>query len=330
MAHEYTSWAYAQQIEQPLAKFVLVCLADAADSSGRSFPGQRRLSDMTGMGVRTLRRHLERLEELGYLRREERRRKDGTRTSDEYQLPHKDTTGQIGRLFTTGQTGRLPEHASSPDQELVNPPAATGQIGRLSAPRSTGQIRQGHRPNWPLDTKPTSDPSCTTQTPAYQPAKLAGHEPLTTREPPPLPLNDSVTEEEEAENLDLNPSQAADYALGPTRGQTDSHLPTFYPEIFKNLITFTRLHTKRPSDAQFLAWSRSLYTDATSHGQETVLEALQVTIDNFPSLTFPFAFYRACIEKARASPTNDPTPAQALDPTTINQLINQAKEGTLT
>lgn len=181
MAHEYITWAYAQQIEQPLAKFVLVCLADAADSSGRSFPGQKRLSEMTGMSVRTLRRHLERLETDGYLQREERRRKDGTRTSDEYQLPHKASSGQIGPLFTTGQIGRLTEQRITTHQDEQNPPPSTGQPDPLSAPRSTGQIDQSHRPNWPLDTNTERDPSSTTQTPAYQPAKLTGHEPLTTR-----------------------------------------------------------------------------------------------------------------------------------------------------
>lgn len=108
MAHEYTTWAYKVDIDQPLAKFVLVCIADAAGEEGRAFPGQKRLSRMTSMGERTVRRHLAWLEENGYIRRSERRREDGSRTSDEYFLPPKDTGGQIGRWGVTGQIGRTP------------------------------------------------------------------------------------------------------------------------------------------------------------------------------------------------------------------------------
>lgn len=318
MAHEYITWAYAQQIEQPLAKFVLVCLADAADSSGRSFPGQKRLSEMTGMSVRTLRRHLERLETDGYLQREERRRKDGTRTSDEYQLPHKASSGQIGPLFTTGQIGRLTEQRITTHQDEQNPPPSTGQPDPLSAPRSTGQIDQSHRPNWPLDTNTERDPSSTTQTPAYQPAKLTGHEPLTTREPiNPPPLSDSVTSEEEAERRDpvpadpgtpppdLTASDASVYHLGRGRGQTDSHLPTLHPETFKLLVTFRKLHGTKANDEMFRAWATTVRQDIHAHGEPKVNAALETTIGNFASLNFPFSFYEACLK--RPTKTSDTT-----------------------
>ncbi|MFA5567586.1 MAG: helix-turn-helix domain-containing protein [Trueperaceae bacterium] len=312
MAHEYITWAYSQQIEQPLAKFVLVCLADAADSSGRSFPGQKRLSDMTGMSVSTLRRHLKRLEADGYLQREERRRKDGTRTSDEYQLPHKASSGQIGPLFATGQPDRLTEERVTDHQHEENPPPSTGQPDTLSGPRSTGQIAQSHRSNWALDTNTERAPSSTAQTPAHQPVKLTGHEPLTTREPiNPPPLSDSVTSsnEEEAEKhdpasadpeptpLDLSARDASVYRLGRGRGQTDSHLPTFHPETFKLLVTFRKLHGPKANDEMFRAWATTVQRDIHTHSEPKVNAALETTIGNFASLKFPFSFYEACVKR---------------------------------
>lgn len=181
MAHEYTSWAYSLEIPGAGRKFVLVALADAANADGYSFPGQKRLATMTGQSERTVRAHLEWLESNGYIKRVERRRKDGTRTSDEYHLPPMDSTGSIRRLFTTGNSRRLMEERINADQGTTTPGPATGETRRLSASRSTGNLSTSHRQISPVDAEPTSAPSSTAQTPSYQPADFAGHEPLTTR-----------------------------------------------------------------------------------------------------------------------------------------------------
>jgi hypothetical protein len=143
MAHEYTSWAYKQDLDQPGAKFVLVALADSANADGYAFPGQKRLGSMTSMGERTVRRHLAFLEERGYIRRVERRRNDGSRTSDAYFLPRLDSTGQIGRWDTTGQIGRTPR------------PDSTSSPARLA----------GHEPS----VEPPVEPSPPTPPPAADP-----------------------------------------------------------------------------------------------------------------------------------------------------------------
>lgn len=95
MAHEYTTWAYAQNVKPAGCKFVLVALADSADSTGRSFRGQKNLAEMTGQSERAVRDHLDALERAGFVRRVPRFRSDGTRTSDECFLPPKGEDGEI-------------------------------------------------------------------------------------------------------------------------------------------------------------------------------------------------------------------------------------------
>ena len=346
MAHEYTSWAYAQEIPGAGRKFVLVALADRANADGYSFPGQKSLASMTGQSERTVREHLEWLEAEGYVRREERRRKDGTRTSDAYYLPPMDSTGEIRRLSATGKIRRLSEATKPPVLDAQYPPEATGENLRLSAPRSTGRLRTGHRQNSPVDAKPTFDPSSTTQTPRHQPADFAGHESLNhQKEPPPTtstqnPVTEDPRHAEEAEArsreahqrkpLDLPPNAAAVMAQGPARGQTDSHLPTLHPQTFKQLVTFRKLHGTKATDEMFRTWSRQVFIDIREHDEQTVNAALETTIGNFATLNYPWSFYRACLNQTpRAPAASTDTPPPALDTNELDRLIANAKEGTL-
>lgn len=313
MAHEYTSWAYAQEIPGAGRKFVLVALADRANADGYSFPGQKGLASMTGQSERTIREHLEWLEAEGYVRREERRRKDGTRTSDAYYLPPMDSTGNIRRLSSSGESRRLTQETKPPVQDAQCTPASSGESRRLSEPRSTGRFRSGHRQISPVDDNEHSAPSSTAQTPAYQPADFAGHESFNHQKEPSLtPLPPSVSSKRAVEEgevgeppsppfedqpLDLPPDAAAVMARGPGRGQTDSHLPTLHPEVFKQLVAFRRLHGPKATDEMFRAWSTSVRRDVHAHGEAKVLAALQTTIGNFASLKFPFAFYEACLKR---------------------------------
>lgn len=114
------TWAYKQNVSTG-AKFVLVTLANFADGNGVCFPGQQRLCSMTGQGERSVRRHLEQLELLGIITIQERRRADGSKTSNLYQL------------HTAGEKG--PTRTEPPS-------SASGQDGRLTS----GQKRQHYRP----------------------------------------------------------------------------------------------------------------------------------------------------------------------------------------
>jgi hypothetical protein len=110
-------WAMKQKPGNAAQKLLLICLANFADARGRAYPKQATLAEFALMSERTVRRGLDDLEALGFVRREERRRQDGTRRGDLYHLalpadivpPGEDddaeSTGQNGRL-STGQNGR--------------------------------------------------------------------------------------------------------------------------------------------------------------------------------------------------------------------------------
>jgi len=63
------AWAIEQQeIKEPSARLVLICLCNYADSSGDSiFPASARLARDTGLGERALRYQLRKLEKAGIL-----------------------------------------------------------------------------------------------------------------------------------------------------------------------------------------------------------------------------------------------------------------------
>jgi DNA-binding MarR family transcriptional regulator len=74
-------------------KFVLMALADRADDSGSCFPSQKELAAKTSHTIRSVQIHLQWLEKNGLIKRHERRRKDGYRTSDEYRITlHENTS----------------------------------------------------------------------------------------------------------------------------------------------------------------------------------------------------------------------------------------------
>lgn len=85
MSYKATHWAWEIDLPMP-QKFILVALADMADEELSCYPGQATLARMTGASVRTVGRALADLEEQGLLSREQRRRKDGFRSSDRFVL----------------------------------------------------------------------------------------------------------------------------------------------------------------------------------------------------------------------------------------------------
>ena len=88
MAIEWMTYALEQDI-QTSAKFVLVALANRANQDGECWPSQKDLAKQTSMTDRSVRNALTKLEELGYITREHRTRKDGTWSSDRYTIHRK-------------------------------------------------------------------------------------------------------------------------------------------------------------------------------------------------------------------------------------------------
>lgn len=64
------------------AKAVILALACYADPKGRAFPSQATLAFDTGLCERTVRTALASLESLGWIVRERRNKRDGSRSSD--------------------------------------------------------------------------------------------------------------------------------------------------------------------------------------------------------------------------------------------------------
>ncbi|WP_405999386.1 helix-turn-helix domain-containing protein [Streptomyces sp. NBC_00829] len=85
MSIEAVAWAFKQKIPNPGAKLVLLALCDYADEAWSCFPGQETLADKTSQGERTVRRHLDWLEQHGFII-SRARFAEGRRTSNRYTI----------------------------------------------------------------------------------------------------------------------------------------------------------------------------------------------------------------------------------------------------
>ena len=83
----------------PGAKFVLMTIADVTPKGTTTcYVGQETIAKRTGMGERTVRRHIDELVDLGLLKRTRRHTRKGWRDLDGFEIGPPEPTGQIGRL----------------------------------------------------------------------------------------------------------------------------------------------------------------------------------------------------------------------------------------
>ncbi len=109
-----------------------------------------------------------------------------------------------------------------------------------------------------------------------------------------------------------------------------SRLATHHQRAWNALIDFRRMHGE-VRDAQFNAWARSIVEDVDAHGESIIAAALQVTVENFPTLKQPFSFYRACIRRAAADSMRPDQPVgEVMSQADLNRMFALAKEGALT
>lgn len=80
------AWAFEQRIGDPLAKFLLIAIANYADERAQAWPSIARLSAETSMGQRTINYKIAVLEEAGVLIREPMTTANGTSTYNRYTL----------------------------------------------------------------------------------------------------------------------------------------------------------------------------------------------------------------------------------------------------
>ena len=180
MSVEAITWALGFAAESATEKAVILVLANYADGDGVSFPGQQSIAKQASCTDRTVRRVLDSLEQRGIISRTQRRRRDGSRTSDvivlvAFQQPDKlsgsesqadtvsDPTGHSDRAYRTacpnqpdtvsGLTTFEPSGDTSDTQERVREGflpsdaeldgflAAYPEGGRVNTARET--VRQG-------------------------------------------------------------------------------------------------------------------------------------------------------------------------------------------
>lgn len=87
MSFRLLAWAKNQRVGDPVAKSILLLLAEAANAAGTCFPSQATLSEDSEVPRRTLQRKIQLLVDLGLVSIEERKRNsDGGRSSNLYRL----------------------------------------------------------------------------------------------------------------------------------------------------------------------------------------------------------------------------------------------------
>lgn len=136
MSAEHVGWAFRQKGLSPTRKLVLVALADRCNKDTlRCDPSIKKLMDDTGLARMTIFRALESLEQDGFITKVQRRRENGSDTSNEYRFP--------GITMVRGES-----HCDTPPGITVIPPepelrtrteplvAAAPQNGSTDRPRN--------------------------------------------------------------------------------------------------------------------------------------------------------------------------------------------------
>ncbi len=113
MSVKAMSWAWEQDVPMS-SKGVLLALADHADNDGICWPGVRSVAEKCRMSPSTVRYHLRILRRSGLLFAEERKREDGSFTSNIYHLPVNILTPTLQSL-----AGYPSTDASTPSEPLI-------------------------------------------------------------------------------------------------------------------------------------------------------------------------------------------------------------------
>ena len=183
------NWAFSADIAAPAAKFILVALANYADENGYCYPSQARLARDTGMSERSVRRHLSQLEREDqqgnyaygrkWIERRDRRRQNGSRTSDAFTL----NWGSSNRPDCPVDTDQT-ETAGQSDNRPICP------VG----PEPTGQSGQDNRPICPDQPANLSGPEPSVKPP--EEPKDAREADALTRDPPEKPTKNQRASKE--------------------------------------------------------------------------------------------------------------------------------------
>lgn len=120
MSVEAISWALKQRVRSATHKAVLLVLANRMDPTGFGWPSQKLVGREANCSDRTVRRVLADLEEDGVLMRDDRRRKNGSYTTDAVQFampvePEDNLAAGPADNLTDGQIDQRPDTTEPAD-----------------------------------------------------------------------------------------------------------------------------------------------------------------------------------------------------------------------
>jgi hypothetical protein len=247
------SWAYEQRVgervngkwrKNPGAKSVLAAICEFPDQDGRCWVSQATLARMTDMSERSVREHLSFLEHTAKLiRREERRRKDGTRASD--------------YIWVLAPKHRLrpPEPEGVPEDD--QPEESAGGVDQPEeSASSTGKSRQNNR-----------------QISPNQPEESAGHDPSrgSVKEDPSF---DSFANAQESAN-------SSDESDSPPPAQKPKDLKQYAVEQLMNRVNAARARgapIHDPLDSDRGQYAKFFATRSRRHDIDTLLLTLDYLV----------------------------------------------------
>ena len=167
------NWAFEQDLPHA-EKSVLVALAHRADKDGYCYPGQKAIAAMTGASESTVRRAIKSLDEAGYLSREDRRRKNGSRTSTRYHLPVTMTANQP--VTMTGREKEPTGHHDTPlPVTMTGPPDKSVIISQNTYADAAEKTNTMIQKNEPTPTARTLIAEWIDGMPNKPPGRIIGH-----------------------------------------------------------------------------------------------------------------------------------------------------------
>lgn len=111
------SWSFALLLPDMAAKAVLHALADHADDAGRCWPSVKRIAQWAGCNEKTARKALQRVVEMGAVRRDERKG-----TSDVFTIQFDWTPPKLGTTENDpSQIREVPKTAETPPKNDPDP-----------------------------------------------------------------------------------------------------------------------------------------------------------------------------------------------------------------
>lgn len=117
MNYRAMEWAFKQPLDDHAAKFLLVTIAGHAGRDNTCFPSYARLSEMTGMSVRTIARKAVDLQKSGLVSMQVRKRKNGSYTSKVYTLM---VDSPSDKLTTPSSQDDMTIRDNTPIEENIN------------------------------------------------------------------------------------------------------------------------------------------------------------------------------------------------------------------